>query len=206
VPGWPGHLVGQHVDVKLTAEDGYSAQRSYSIASAPDGERLELTVQRIADGEVSPYLTAELRPGDQFAVRGPIGGWFVRHPGSDAPLLLIAGGSGVVPMMSMIRANTKVPVRLIYSVRRPADVIYASELSERMNATLLDVAFCYTREAPPGARLGRISADVVPKAAEPFPEVFVCGPSGFVETASSLLIAAGHSRPAIKTERFGPTS
>jgi ferredoxin-NADP reductase len=206
VPGWPGHLTGQHVDVKLTAEDGYSAQRSYSIATAPDGERLELTVQRIADGEVSPYLTEELRPGDRFEVRGPIGGWFARRPDSDAPLLLVAGGSGVVPLMSMIRASTKVPVRLVYSVRRPADVIYASELSERMSATLLDVAFCYTREAPPGARLGRISADVIPKAAEPFPEVFVCGPSGFVETASSLLIAAGYSRPTIKTERFGPTS
>jgi ferredoxin-NADP reductase len=194
------------VDVRLTAEDGYSAQRSYSIASAPEGERLELTVQRIADGEVSPYLAEELRPGDQFEVRGPIGGWFAWHTDSGAPLLLVAGGSGVVPLMSMIRANTKVPVRLIYSVRRPADVIYASELSERMTATPLDVTFCYTREAPPGARLGRVNADVIPKAADPAPEVFVCGPSGFVEAASSLLTAAGHSRPAIKTERFGPTS
>jgi ferredoxin-NADP reductase len=186
LPEWIGHRAGQHVDVRLTAEDGYQAERSYSIASAPNGTRLELTVVRIADGEVSPYLTEELRPGDQFEVRGPIGGWFARRPDSDAPLLLVAGGSGVVPLMSMIRASTKVPVRLVYSVRRPADVIYASELSKRMSATLLDVTFCYTREAPPGARLGRISADVIPKATEPFPEVFVCGPSGFVETASSL--------------------
>src|SRR5262245_50702767 len=126
-PGWHGHQAGQHVDVKLTAEDGYSAQRSYSIASAPDGTRLELTVQRIADGEVSPYLTEALKPGDPLELRGPIGGWFVWPPGSAAPLLLVAGGSGIVPLMAMIRAHavnkSKVPVRLIYSVRSPADVL-----------------------------------------------------------------------------------
>jgi len=114
VPGWPGHLAGQHVDVKLTAEDGYSVERSYSIASAADGTRLELTVQRIADGEVSPYLTGDLQPGDKLELRGPIGGWFVWDPSSPAPVLLVGGGSGVVPLMAMIRANTnKVPVRLI---------------------------------------------------------------------------------------------
>lgn len=212
VPGWPGHLAGQHVDVKLTAPDGYSAQRPYSIASPPDTGLLELTVQRIDDGEVSPYLTDVAAPGDQFELRGPIGGWFAWRPETAAPLLLVAGGSGVVPLMAMIRANAalpddkRVPARLIYSVRRPADVIYAAEISERIMATPLDVTYCYSREAPPGARLGRIAADVIPGPADPAPEVFVCGPTGFVEVASSLLLAAGHSRPVIKTERFGPTS
>lgn len=210
VPGLPGHLAGQQVDVKLTAADGYSAQRSYSIASAPQTGRLELTVQRIAGGELSPYLTRELRPGDQLEVRGPIGGSFTREPDADdAPLLLIAGGSGIVPLMSMIRANKRrVPARLIYSVRAPADVIYASELSERIKATPLDVTFCYTRAAPPGAPAGRVSAEVIAAAAFPprdKPAIFACGPTGFVETASSLLIAAGHDPAEIRTERFGPT-
>jgi ferredoxin-NADP reductase len=152
VPGWPGHLAGQHVDVKLTAEDGYSAQRSYSIASAPDGARLELTVQRIADGEVSPYLTEVLAPGDPLELRGPIGGWFVWHPRATAPLLLVAGGSGIVPLMAMLRAHaaakSAVPLRLIYSVRTPADAIYAPELAERSVASRLEVTYLYTRPAP----------------------------------------------------------
>jgi ferredoxin-NADP reductase len=245
VPGWPGHLAGQHVDVKLTAEDGYSAQRSYSIASAPDGARLELTVQRIADGEVSPYLTEVLEPGDPLELRGPVGGWFVWRPTArpGAPVLLVAGGSGVVPLMAMVRAHaaaeSKVPVRLIYSVRTPADVIYASELSERAVASELDVTYLYTRAAPlppppspvgrnqpapvgrnqpapvggnqpggAGVRSGRISADVIAETAWPAaarPAIFVCGPTGFVETAANLLVAAGHDPGAIKTERFGPT-
>jgi DMSO/TMAO reductase YedYZ molybdopterin-dependent catalytic subunit/ferredoxin-NADP reductase len=207
VPGLPPHVAGQQVDVKLTAADGYSAQRSYSIASAPDAARLELTVQRIDGGEVSPYLTRDLRPGDQFEVRGPIGGSFTWEPDTGAPLLLIAGGSGVVPLMSMIRASKgQVPARLVYSARTPADVIYAPELSERIIATPLDVTFCYTRAAPPGARLGRIGADVIPRPADyPAPEIFVCGPAGFVETAASLLIEAGYSARDIATERFGPT-
>ncbi len=219
VPGWPGHLAGQHVDVKLTAEDGYSAQRSYSIASAPDGARLELTVQRISDGEVSPYLTEVLEPGDPLELRGPIGYWFVWRPQAPgqqenrAPLLLVAGGSGVVPLMSMVRAHaaagSKAPVRLIYSVRSPADVIYAPELSERTAASQLDLTYLHTRAAPQGARTGRISADVIAEAAWPSadkPEIFICGPTGFVEAAASLLVAAGHAPQAIKTERFGPTS
>jgi ferredoxin-NADP reductase len=212
VPGWPGHLPGQHVDVKLTAEDGYSAQRSYSIASAPDGARLELTVQRIADGEVSPYLTEVLEPGDPVEVRGPIGGWFVWKTGASAPVLLVAGGSGIVPLMAMIRAHatagSAVPLRLIYSVRSPADVIYAAELAERTVASVLEVIYLYTRVAPPGERRGRICADVVAEAAWPpeaGPAVFVCGPSGFVE-AAALLVDAGHDPAMIKTERFGPTS
>jgi len=213
VPGWPGHQAGQHVDVKLTAEDGYSAQRSYSIASAPDGTSLELTVQRIADGEVSPYLTEVLGPGDPLELRGPIGGWFVWPPGSAAPLLLVAGGSGIVPLMSMIRAHavnkSKVPVRLIYSLRSPADALYAPELSERTVASPLEVTYLYTRTAPTGMPTGRINADIIDTAAWPpsdNPAVFICGPTGFVEAAAGLLVAAGHDPAAIKTERFGPTS
>jgi ferredoxin-NADP reductase len=209
VPGWPGHRAGQHVDVKLTAEDGYSAQRSYSIASAPDGQRLELTVQRIGDGEVSPYLTGVLAPGDPLELRGPIGGWFVWDPSSTAPVLLVAGGSGVVPLMSIIRANTgKVPVRLIYSVRSPADILYAPELSERARVSPLDITYLYTRAAPAGQPTGRISANIVAAAAWPpdgKPAIFVCGPTGFVETAADLLVAAGHDPASVKTERFGPT-
>jgi ferredoxin-NADP reductase len=212
VPGWPGHLPGQHVDVKLTAEDGYSAQRSYSIASAPDGARLELTVQRIADGEVSPYLTEVIEPGDLVEVRGPIGGWFVWGPGTSAPVLLVAGGSGIVPMMAMIRAHaaggSTVPFRLVYSVRSPADAIYAAELAELAVASPLEVTYLYTRAAPAGVRRGRISADIIAGAAWPpetGPAIFVCGPAGFVEAAAALLVDAGHDPAAIKTERFGPT-
>ncbi len=224
VPDWPGHLAGQHVDVKLTAEDGYSAQRSYSIASARDGARLELTVQRISDGEVSPYLTQVMEPGDPLELRGPIGYWFVWDPRSAAPVVLVAGGSGVVPLMAMIRAHaaagSKVPLRLIYSVRTPADTIYADELSERSMASQLEVTYLYTRATPnaplppaPAAPLrayaGRISADVIAEAAWPpsaNPAVFICGPTGFVEAAANLLVAAGHDPARVKTERFGPTS
>ena len=138
VPGWPGHAAGQHVDVRLTAEDGYSAQRSYSIASAPGRDRLELTVQRLEDGEVSPYLTDVLMPGYPLELRGPIGGWFVWDPDAGRPVLLVAGGSGVVPLMSMIRARaeagSRIPFRLVYSVRSPETVLYAAELAERGQA------------------------------------------------------------------------
>jgi len=224
VPGWPGHRAGQHVVVRLTAEDGYSAQRSYSIASAPAaGDRLELTVQRLADGEVSPYLTDIIEPGDQVEIRGPIGGWFVWDPDSTAPVQLIAGGSGIVPLMSMIRAaDGAVPVRLLYSARTPADVIYSTELAQRAQAGSLAVTQLFTRvgdqpldapSAPPGAGLtrlrGRIRADVTAGATwapHDKPDIFICGPSGFVEAAASLLIADGHAPSAIKTERFGPTS
>jgi ferredoxin-NADP reductase len=209
VPGWRGHLAGQHVDVKLTAEDGYSAERSYSIASAPDGARLELTVQRIGDGEVSPYLTGVLEPGDPLELRGPIGGWFVWKPSSPAPVLLVAGGSGVVPLMSMIRAiEGKVPIRLIYSVRSPADALYAPELSERARDSPLTLTYLYTRRAPEGMPVGRINAGVVQAVGWPSdakPAIFVCGPTGFVEAAADLLVAAGHDPGIVKTERFGPT-
>jgi ferredoxin-NADP reductase len=154
VPGWPGHVAGQHVTVRLTAADGYAAHRDYSVASAPQAGRLELTVQRLEDGEVSPYLTGIAEPGDQFEIRGPIGGWFGWPPGDQRRLLLLAGGSGVVPLMSMIRAHaqakSEVPVRLIYSARTPADVIYAAELSQREAVSPLSVTYLYTRTAPPG--------------------------------------------------------
>ena len=211
VPGWPGHLAGQHVDIRLTAADGYSAQRSYSIASAPDGTGLELTVQRISDGEVSPYLTEVLEPGDPLELRGPIGGWFVWAPAAAAPpLLLVAGGSGIVPLMAMIRANKHdVPVRLIYSVRSPADALYGSELSGRTRVSPLEVSYLYTRAAPAGRPAGRIDARIVAETAWPpetRPAVFVCGPSGFVETAAGLLVAAGHPAESGSPARFGPPS
>ncbi|PRY35653.1 ferredoxin reductase [Umezawaea tangerina] len=208
VPRWPGHLPGQHVDVRLTAEDGYSTQRSYSLAAPADGDRVELTVQRVEDGEVSPYLTSVPEPGDVFELRGPIGGWFVWRPESTAPVLLLAGGSGIVPLMAMIRARrSPVPFRLLYSVRRPADRLYVDEL--RRPVPGLDVTYLYTRNAPedwprPPERLG--AADLVTAGwpADFAPDCFVCGPTGFVETAADLLVDLGHDPARIRTERFGP--
>ena len=215
VPGWPGHAAGQHVDVRLTADDGYSAQRSYSIASAPDGSRLELTVQRLDDGEVSPYLTEVVAPGDQLELRGPIGGWFVWDPAATGPVLLLGGGSGIVPLMAMIRtraaARSHAPFRLIYSVRTPDTALYSAELQQRNAARDgLDVRYLYTRATPAGsqARVGRLGPEVLaaggwpPEAA---PAVFACGPTGFVEAAANLLVNAGHDAATIKTERFGPS-
>jgi ferredoxin-NADP reductase len=154
VPGWPGHVAGQHVDLRLTAEDGYSTERSYSIASAPDGDRLELTVVTIPDGEVSTYLAGVLAAGDQLELRGPVGGWFVWHPAAAGPVFLIAGGSGLVPLMAMIRtragAGSRAPFRLLYSVRDPASVLYRDELRERAGqGNGLDVTYAFTRVAPP---------------------------------------------------------
>jgi ferredoxin-NADP reductase len=223
VPGWPGHLAGQHVDVRLTAPDGYSTERSYSIASAPaDGEAdppvVELTVQRLADGEVSPYLTQTLAVGYPLELRGPVGGWFVWNPDGPAsarPVLLVAGGSGVVPLMAMIReraaAGSHTPFRLIYSVRDPGALLYAGELARREQAgDGLEVTYVYTRTAPPGSAepTGRVSATTLASAGWPpdrSPAVFVCGPTGFVEAVAGLLVHAGHDPGAIKTERFGPS-
>jgi DMSO/TMAO reductase YedYZ molybdopterin-dependent catalytic subunit len=221
VPGWEDHLPGQHVDVRLRAKSGYTAQRSYSIASAPAPGRLELTVQRIADGEVSPWLTGVAAAGDQVEICGPIGGGFTWDPDEAlpsastggrrqeaGPLLLVAGGSGIVPIMSIIRSNTKVAARLVYSVRRPADIIYASELAERPEPSVLRTTVCYTRSAPPGQPVARITGDLLAKAGyspADHPAIYICGPTGFVEAAATLLIAAGHDPRSISTERFGPT-
>jgi len=223
VPGWPGHLAGQHVDVRLTAPDGYSTERSYSIASAPpDGGSgppvVELTVQRLEDGEVSPYLTQTLAVGYPLELRGPVGGWFVWNPdgpASTGPVLLVAGGSGVVPLMAMIReraaAGSQAPFRLIYSVRDPSALLYADELARRDRAgDGLQVRYVYTRTAPPGSNepTGRINAATLASAGWPpdeSPAVFVCGPTGFVEAVADLLVRAGHGAGAIKTERFGPS-
>ena len=218
VPDWPGHLAGQHVDVRLTAPDGYSAQRSFSIASAWTGEpgnRVELTVQRIEDGEVSSYLTGVLKDGDPLELRGPVGGWFVWRPAQTAPVLLVAGGSGVVPLMAMIRARGAVrgrqPFRLIYSVRTPADIYYAGELARRVRDDAgLDVRYVYTRETPPGwpEPAGRIGVATLNSHGWPpdfAPDCFVCGPTAFVETAADILVALGHNPLKIKTERFGGT-
>ncbi len=210
LPGWPGHLAGQHVDVRLTAPDGYAAERSYSIASAPPGPLVELTVQRVPDGEVSEYLTGTLAVGYPLELRGPIGGWFVWEPGLAGPVLLVAGGSGIVPLMAMLRARaaagSAVPFRLIYSVRDPQSVIYAAELATRGP----EVSYVYTRTPPPGSArpAGRISAADLAEAGWPperRPAVFVCGPTGFVEAVADLLVRQGHQAGKIKTERFGPT-
>ena len=214
IPDWPGHLAGQHLDVRLTAPDGYSTQRSYSIASAVDGDLVELTVERLPDGEVSPYLSQVLSIGDQIELRGPIGGWFVWDPDVDSPVLLIGGGSGVVPLMAMLRTRQRMgsatPFRLLYSVRDPAAVLYGAELDQLASDPLLAVHYAFTRSTPAGdARpAGRIDAGFLAEFgfdAALAPAVFVCGPTGFVETIADLLVAAGHDPRRVKTERFGPS-
>ena len=213
VPDWPGHLAGQHVDVRLTSEDGYQAQRSYSIASAPEDQRLMLTIERLEAGEVSPYLSDALKPGDALELRGPIGGYFVWHEPLGGPLLLLAGGSGVVPFRSILRhhaaTRSKVPVRLLYSARRFAEVIYREEL-ERLAANGVDVTFTLTREWPDGwtGYRRRIDSDLLHEIAWPpseNPLVYACGPTSFVETAANALVSLGHQPTRIRTERFGPT-
>jgi ferredoxin-NADP reductase len=215
VPGWEGHLPGQHVDVRLTAEDGYQAERSYSIASAPDGGRVELAVERIDDGEVSPYLAGEVRAGDQFELRGPIGGYFVWQPGLGGPLLLVAGGSGVVPLMAMLRhrsaTGSSAPARLLYSSRSLEDVIYRREL-ERLVAAGDGVAVTHTltRAQPPGweGYDRRIDAAMLKEVGWPpgeRPLVYVCGPTRLVEAVADDLVALGHDPDLVRTERFGPT-
>jgi ferredoxin-NADP reductase len=216
VPGWPGHLAGQHVDVRLTAPDGYSAQRSYSIASAwNDTGLVELTIQRVEDGEVSTYLTDGLVVGQQLELRGPVGGWFVWRD-VPPPVLLVAGGSGIVPLMAMIRARGDVrgrqPFRLVYSTRTPQDVLYADELARRVRDDPgLDVKLVYTRKTPDGwpDPPGRLTVATLNTHGWPpdfAPDVFVCGPTSFVETAADILVALGHDPKKIRTERFGGTS
>jgi ferredoxin-NADP reductase len=205
VDGWEGHRAGQHVDVRLTAEDGYQAERSYSIASGPDDGKLELTVELIEDGEVSPYLVGELHHGDTFELRGPIGGWFAWDPAEGGPLLLVGGGSGVVPLRSMLRARpADVPARLIYSARTLEDVIYRDELEALGD----DVVLTLTREQRDGIRSGRVDADLLREAGfapAQAPRIFVCGPTPFVEAVASELVELGHPPERVKTERFGPT-
>jgi ferredoxin-NADP reductase len=206
--GWPGHRAGQHVDVRLTAEDGYQAQRSYSIASAPEDEHLVLTVERLDDGEVSPYLTETLRPGDELELRGPIGGYFVWEESLGGPLLLVGGGSGVVPLRAMLRHHRAIasglPARLLYSARTRADLIYDHELVG------YDTTITLTREQPEGwtGRTGRIDRNLLAEISwspEESPLVYICGPTGFVEAAADALVALGHDPARIRTERFGPT-
>jgi ferredoxin-NADP reductase len=216
VPGWSGHRAGQHVDVRLTAEDGYEAQRSYSIASPPEaGERITVTVERIDDGEVSPFLVGELRVGDKIELRGPIGGYFVWDVSLGGPILLIAGGSGVCPLMAMLRhraaGGSAVPARLLYSARSLDDVIYRDEL-DRLGAdgAGLDVAYTLTRARPRGwsGYDRRIDAAMLAEFAwqpEERPLIFVCGPTPLVESVAEALVQLGHEPARIKTERFGPT-
>ena len=209
-PGWTGHRAGQHVDVRLTAEDGYQAERSYSVASAP-GEPLALTVERLDDGEVSPYLVDEVVPGDKFELRGPIGGYFVWEPeGATEPLFLVAGGSGVVPLRAMLRlrreSGSTVPAKLLYSSRTIDDVIYRNEL-DHLGA---DVVQTLTRAQPPGwaGYARRVDIDMLREVAYPperDPRVFVCGPTTFVEAVADGLVALGHRPGRIRTERFGGT-
>ncbi|HEX5504392.1 MAG TPA: ferredoxin reductase [Thermomicrobiales bacterium] len=215
VPGWAGHRPGQHLDLRLTAEDGYQAQRSYSIASPPEEPRVALTIERLDDGEVSPYLTDELRAGDRLELRGPIGGYFTWRVERGGPLLLVAGGSGVVPLMAMLRhraaAGGAVPARLLYSSRAADEIIYRAELDRLAAADgALDVVHTLTRAQPPGwtgyrRRIDRAMLAEVAWPAAARPLVFVCGPTRLVEAVASDLVALGHEPGRVKTERFGPT-
>jgi ferredoxin-NADP reductase len=214
LPEWPGHKAGQHIDIRLTGEDGYQAQRSYSIASAPEAPRLAVTVERIDDGEVSPYLASVVQPGDSFEIRGPIGGYFVWTAALGGPLLLIAGGSGIVPLMAMLRhraaLGSTVPTLLLYSSRSYEDIIYREELERLAADDQLMVKHTLTRRQPVGWTGGakRIDREMlaglgIPAAARP--RVFVCGPTQLVETVAASLIELGHETRLVKTERFGPT-
>jgi ferredoxin-NADP reductase len=214
VPDWPGHTAGQHVDVRLTAEDGYQAERSYSIASAPESPQVALTVERFDNGEVSPYLVDDLRAGDQFELRGPVGGHFTWRVLDGGPLLLVGGGSGLVPLMAMIRhrsaQGSTVEARLLVSAGRWEDVFYRPELAQLAQRDALQVHYTLTREPPVGwtgfdRRLDRDMLAAVGPSAEQEPRIFVCGPTPFVERAADLLVALGHQPSAVHAERFGPT-
>ncbi len=216
VPNWRGHQPGQHVDVRLTAEDGYQVERSYSIASPPEqDQRLTLTIEELDDGEVSPYLVDELHVGDKLELRGPIGGYFVWTTQMGGPLLLIAGGSGIVPLMAMIRhriaVGSTIPIRLLYSARSYEDVIYYDELDRLVKSTtLLEVVYTLTRVQPSGwtGYQRRIDTAILREVVWPLdqrPWMFICGPTPFVETAAASLVALGYEPGRIRTERFGPT-
>ena len=216
VPGWPGHRPGQHVDLRLTAEDGYQAERSYSIASPPEERgKVMITVERLDDGEASPYLVDEVKLGDRLELRGPIGGYFVWEAQMGGPLLLVAGGSGIVPLMAMIRHRravaSTVPARLLYSARSQDEVIYRDELDELTRGDgMVDVIYTLTRRQPPGwaGYRRRIDGDLLREVAWPArdgPRAYICGPTQFVETAAAGLVSLGYDPARVKTERFGPT-
>jgi ferredoxin-NADP reductase len=215
VPGWPGHRPGQHIDVRLTAEDGYQAQRSYSVASEPESARVMLTVERIEEGEVSSYLAADVQPGDRFELRGPIGGHFVWTVPVGGPLFLVAGGSGIAPLMAMLRhraaVRSTIPAVLLYSSRTFDDIIYREEL-DRMAARNdgLRVTYTLTRRQPPGwiggtRRIDGSMLESIGLPASARPKIFICGPTGLVESVARSLLDLGYERALIKTERFGPT-
>jgi ferredoxin-NADP reductase len=210
-PDWPGYRAGQHLDVRLTAEDGYTAEREYSIAAAP-GEPPAITVERLEDGEVSPYLTGELRAWDELELRGPVGGYFVWEPGDGGPLLLLAGGSGIVPLRSIMRhrqrTGSDVPARLLYSARSWEDVIYRDELHQHHDG--VQVSYTLTRSQPARwtGHTGRINQALLAEVAWPAetrPLAYICGPTSFVETAAAGLVALGYPPERVKTERFGAT-
>jgi ferredoxin-NADP reductase len=211
IENWAGHRAGQHLDVRLTADDGYRAERAYSIAAAP-GEPPAITVERLDDGEVSPYLTEVVRPGDAFDVRGPIGGYFIWEPEHGGPLLLVGGGSGIVPLRAMLRhrrrSKSEIPARLLLSARTRADVIYREEL-EQPDGTV-EVALILTRAQPPGwtGYSRRVDTDLLRETAWPVSErplAFVCGPTPFVEAVATSLVELGYDPGRVKTERFGAT-
>ncbi len=215
VPDWAGHRAGQHVDIRLTAEDGYQTERSYSIASVPAPHRIEITVERLDDGEVSPYLTDGLTPGDQVELRGPIGGWFTWEASDGGPLLLVAGGSGMAPLMSMLRhrhaVDSAVPTRLLYSARSADEILYRPEL-ERLAADddHLEITYTLTRTRPAGwsgygRRIDREIIEAVGWAAADRPLAFVCGPTQLVESVATGLVGLGYDPGRVKTERFGPS-
>jgi len=219
LPDWPGHRAGQHVDVRLTAEDGYQTERSYSIASPPEEGRISLTIERLEDGEVSSYLVDELREGDSLELRGPIGGYFVWSMSDGGPLMLLGGGSGIVPLMSMLRhralasgdARRATPACLLYSSRSWHELIYRDELARLSQGdSSLQVVHTLTREPPPNwtGYSRRLDREMLAEVAWPTsarPQIFVCGPSAFVETAAEALVSLGHEPASIRTERFGPT-
>lgn len=218
VPAWPGHRAGQHVDVRLVAEDGYQAERSYSIASPPENRSVDLTIERLDDGEVSPYLCDVLHPGDGLEVRGPIGGYFVWHASQLGPLLLVAGGSGIVPLMAIVRhrmradarVRARVPTRLLYSARTWDDVVYREEIQNLSADIGVSVSFTLTRETSPAwhgynRRVDRVMLEEFSWPAADAPSAFVCGPTPFTESVATLLVELGHAPSRIRTERFGPT-
>jgi ferredoxin-NADP reductase len=212
VPGWPGNEAGQHVDVRLTAPDGYQAVRSYSVASAGTGEEIELAIDRLPNGEVSPFLVDDLELGDPVELRGPLGGWFVWRPEQTQPIQLIAGGSGVVPFIAMIRthaqARSGAPMQLLYSLRTPDDAFFRDELS--VPSVAARTTWHYSRAVPPGwsRSAGRLTPEDLKSetlSPEHTPLTYICGPTGFVETVSRALIGLGHAADSIRTERFGGT-